>query len=515
VVKTSSSKAARWPFVVASVVLLIAAVTPFAANRLSRAVEQKAIEALKNKFGSNLDFKSIHVSLFPNATISGEGIILRRPDSGDLPPFLAIDRFTGEASLLSLLRPIPHIRIVRLEGLRIHVPPRKDPKDRAPKTSEKAGKAPVHDFNIDEIVADGTVLTVHGRKPGKPPLEYDLAHLTLHDAGPNQPMTFDSVLTNAKPPGDIQTKGSFGPFDRDEPAGSPVSGNYTFQNADLSVFRGIAGILSSTGNFHGELGRIEVDGQTDTPDFMLKVSGNPVHLKTQFHAVVDGTDGDTYLQPVKAQFGSSALIAEGSVEGQEGVKGKTVTLDVVFTEGKLDDVLRLAVKGKNPFMTGAIGFKTKLVVPPGDVDVAQKLQLDGQFKVQEAHFSKPILQEKIDTLSHRAQGDVHDEGADSVASDFRGRFTLRDGVMTLRSLGFRLPGLYLTLNGTYELAGGQIDFHGIANMEATLSQTTTGFKSLLLKAVDPLFKRGKVGAVIPIKIGGTRESPSFGLDIGH
>ena len=91
------------------------------------------------------------------------------------------------------------------------------------------------------------------------------------------------------------------------------------------------------------MGQINVDGQTDTPDFTLKVSGNPVHLKTQFHAVVDGTDGDMYLQPVNAQFGSSSVVAQGSVEGHEGIKGKTVTLDVVFTQGKLEDVLRLAV----------------------------------------------------------------------------------------------------------------------------------------------------------------------------
>ena len=28
---------------------------------------------------------------------------------------------------------------------------------------------------------------------------------------------------------------------------------------------------------------------------MLTVAGNPVHLTTQYQAVVDGTDGNTYL----------------------------------------------------------------------------------------------------------------------------------------------------------------------------------------------------------------------------
>ncbi len=40
----------------------------------------------------------------------------------------------------------------------------------------------------------------------------------------------------------------------------------------------------------------------------------------------------------------------------------------------------------------------------------------------------------------------------------------------------------------------------------------TGFKSLLLKMADPLFrKNGKT--VVPLKISGTRNDPQFGLDM--
>jgi hypothetical protein len=39
-------------------------------------------------------------------------------------------------------------------------------------------------------------------------------------------------------------------------------------------------------------------------------------------------------------------------------------------------------------------------------------------------------------------------------------------------------------------------------------------KSFFLKALDPLFKGKKAGTVLPIKITGTRESPSFGLQVG-
>jgi hypothetical protein len=51
-------------------------------------------------------------------------------------------------------------------------------------------------------------------------------------------------------------------------------------------------------------------------------------------------------------------------------------------------------------------------------------------------------------------------------------------------------------------------------MEARVSETVSGFKRLLLKLVDPLFRKdGRT--VVPLKVGGTREDPSFGLDLGR
>jgi hypothetical protein len=41
---------------------------------------------------------------------------------------------------------------------------------------------------------------------------------------------------------------------------------------------------------------------------------------------------------------------------------------------------------------------------------------------------------------------------------------------------------------------------------------TTGVKSKLLKLVDPFFAKDGAGAVIPIRITGTKSSPKFGLN---
>jgi hypothetical protein len=70
------------------------------------------------------------------------------------------------------------------------------------------------------------------------------------------------------------------------------------------------------------------------------------------------------------------------------------------------------------------------------------------------------------------------------------------------------------LSGRYALRPGSIDFAGDLYMDARISETTTGWKSLLLKMVDPLFRR-QGQTVVPIKIGGTRAQPSFGLDMGR
>jgi hypothetical protein len=41
------------------------------------------------------------------------------------------------------------------------------------------------------------------------------------------------------------------------------------------------------------------------------------------------------------------------------------------------------------------------------------------------------------------------------------------------------------------------------------------WKSILLKPVDPFFKKNGAGAEIPVKISGTKSAPKFGLDLGH
>jgi AsmA-like C-terminal region len=163
-------------------------------------------------------------------------------------------------------------------------------------------------------------------------------------------------------------------------------------------------------------------------------------------------------------------------------------------------------------MRGAVRFHTKLVIPPGDINVVEKVILDGQLTMEKGVFSKLDVQEKVNELSHRGEGKPEEpDDENSVASDFKSQFKVAKGVIALSGLSFSVPGVTVDLNGTYGLVNSEMDFKGTARLDAKVSQTTTGWKSVLLKAVDPIFKRKNVGAEIPIRIKGTPDKPTFGL----
>jgi hypothetical protein len=403
-----------------------------------------------------------------------------------------------------------------LEGLEIHVSRRKDGEP------EEQGKEPAGsqgsespDFVIEELIADGTRLRILPKDPGKEPLEFDLKSLRMESVALVRPMHFVAELTNAKPPGLIQTEGDFGPWSKDDPGLTPVKGEYTFDHADLGDFKGIGGILSSVGRYEGELARIVVDGTTDTPDFHVDIAGHPVHLKTEFHAIVDGTNGDTLLEPVIATWEKSTVTARGGVYGMPGMKGKTVRLDVDVDDGRIEDMMKFAIKSDQPILQGPIRYQAKLEIPPGkDLRVVEKLKLDGQFKVSQGKFTSDEVKQRLGSLSNKAQGEPDAPVDEEIASDFSGHFRLDSGLLFLPDLAFQLPGANVRLKGSYHLISEKVDFEGVLRLDAKVSETTTGIKSFFLKLADPLFNKNG-GSEIPIKIQGQRSDPKYGVNIGE
>jgi hypothetical protein len=300
-----------------------------------------------------------------------------------------------------------------------------------------------------------------------------------------------------------------------DPGLSPVSGKYSFDRADLNTIKGIGGILKSVGQFSGHLEEIDVRGTTSTPDFSIDVGGTPMPLETTFHAVVDGTNGNTYLKQVDGKLGETAIGAAGAIESQPGVKGRTIKLDTKIVDGRIEDVLKLAVRAKDPAMIGRIAMQAALLLPPGEPKVLDRLQLNGRFVLERAQFTNPAVQEKLAELSRRAQGKKPGEPIGKIASEMRGRFVMKDGAIRFEPVEFDVPGAGIVLTGVYGIRSQQLDFAGTVGLEAPLSQAAGGgIKSFFLKAVDPVFRKEGKGAVIPITITGPREQPKFGVQWG-
>lgn len=472
-------------------------------------IRKLAVELLREKFHADVQLASLEVSIYPVLRVHGSGLSLRQADNPDAPPLFAVRDFSAEAAPLSLFKKPLRISQVQLRGLAITIAPR-----------QGGGKhfdwSKVKDMPvlIDRLTSEDATLEIIPKKANKPHHVYEIHRLVMRQVGLHHPASFTTELMNATPPGLIHAQGDFGPWNADDPGLTPLSAEYTFKNADLGVFRGISGILSSDGWFGGVLNEITVGGETDVPDFTVRVSGHPVHLHTMFSATVDGTNGNTLLHPVEARFLNSVIIANGEVVKQSGAQGRSVLLDVTADDARLEDLMQLAVKADKPIMTGKIKLHTKFDLPPGHQDIMEKLRLEGRFDVSGGQFTSPATTEKIESLSRRGLGKPKDENAGSAVSNLRGNFGLRDSVLSLNQLTFALEGADVKLDGTYGLTSEELDFHGKLFLRAKLSQTMTGFKSFLLKPFDPFFRKNNL-TEIPIKVTGTRKQPSFGPDFHH
>jgi len=501
-----------WSLLGIVVVVAIAAgvllIVPAPAERW---LQGRILLALREHYQADVQLQNLHVTLVPSFHATADNLVIPNRSDPSLPPLITVKHVNLRAAVFELLRHPVHISHLELDGLQIQVGPKRQPASGRP-AGKPRYRTRLADFVIDRVEADGAKLLILRKDPSREPLLFDLRTLRLRSAGVGQPMKFTAELTNPTPPGMIQTTGHFGPWNFDEPSATQVAGHYEFQHADLSVFNGISGILSSTGDYSGVLHNIVVDGTTDTPDFQLDRGGQKVHLTTQFHAIVDGTNGNTYLQPVNAHFLDSDLVTKGEVAGQPGQHGKTIVLDVDIQHAHVQDVLALASKSETPALTGKLEMKAKLTLPPGDLPVLQKMQLGGDFRVSDARFTNASVNKAIVELSRRGQGKPEDASITQVPSVFAGDFRLQKSTLSFSPLQFAVPGAAAQMSGSYGLQSAALHFAGDVRLHATISHMVTGNKRWLLAPFDPVFMKHGAGTYLPVTITGTREHPEVQVE---
>ncbi len=521
---------------------LVTAVISLLLHRVEPFLRARIVEELESHFHARVELDSFNVSLVDGLWAEGkglriwppaqvEGVTVPGPNAseagGAAQPLIALDAFRFHAPLRYRPGSPLHLSEVQLTGMHVNLPPRSHfGHGSNPATPSAPGvSARLVRFQIDTIECNGAQLVLGTNKPGKLPLEFAVAHFKLTGVGSGGAMGFDAELTNPRPVGSIHSTGSFGPWQVADPGESPIIGDYRFDHADLSIFKGIAGILNSTGHYQGTLRDLTAEGDADVPDFRLSRFDNSLPLHAHFHARVDATNGDTWLQPVQATLGRSHLTAQGqvvrvvqTVNGEPPQsKGHDIALTVNVGQARIEDFLRLASHSAMPLLTGDLTVKAALHIPPGTATVLERMTLAGSFALDQARFTSAKIQERIEELSLRGQGrpsDVKTTDPASVHSAMLGHFQLAGGVVSLPELQYTVPGAEIQLTGTYGLEGGALDFRGTAKTNATVSQMVGGWKGLLLKPADRFFKKNGAGAEVPIHIEGTREDPKFGIGLG-
>ncbi len=307
--------------VVVVVLIAISVALGIVARRFEPYVRARIVQGLAQRFHTHVELDGFHVQvnnirrgewglwaegqglrIWPPHPVNGVQPLDTSISSGE--PLISLDEFSFHMPLRWDLTKEVHIGEVRLKGMHVVVPPRV----KNPETGEQSGglisqlaksaagkgtsvtteaetepegkKLPA--LMVDRVVCENTDLLLETNKPGKMPMRFPIPHLTLTNVTPGGAMGYVADVLNPKPLGPVHAEGSFGPWVTADPGVSAISGTYHMDKAEMGVFKGIAGLITSDGKFEGTLRNISVTGTATVPDFRLLHFGTPMPLTTRF-----------------------------------------------------------------------------------------------------------------------------------------------------------------------------------------------------------------------------------------
>ncbi|HEY1676198.1 MAG TPA: AsmA-like C-terminal region-containing protein [Candidatus Sulfotelmatobacter sp.] len=460
--------------------------------------ETAVLRDLQEASGMSVTARSYHRTHFPSPGCVLDGVEFRsQTDSFTL---IQIEHLVIKGTYAGLMR--HHVLHVKTVGTRIFVPPFGRSFTFHTKHSN---------IVIDQIIANGSSVAFVS-SDGSTPLVFDVHDALLTDVRWGSPIHYQLKFHNPQPPGEISVAGTFGPWADGHHEDTPMSGDFTFDQADLSVFGGIGGMLASRGRFGGIFKHVDTEGTINIPDFEVTSGGHKVPLTSHFDAYVDAIHGDTFLKRVETHWGRTTVVAEGSVAGSPNAHGKFGRFRLTGRNSRIEDILGLFVTGSRAPMSGALSFQTTAEIPPDHRPFLKKVRLTGKFGIGEGSFSSPDTQENVDTLSAGARG-ARKEDAETVLTNLSGKFDLAGGNTHFSELSFGVPGASAKMHGTYDILNYKINLHGQMRVDSQISNTSSGVKALLLKMMDPIFKKKKRGEIVPVHIEGTYQKPECGLDL--
>jgi hypothetical protein len=503
----------RWFLIGLALAIVVVAISGILLSRNWPFTEQAVKQALQDRFARQVEIRSFRMTYLPVGCVV-DGVSFLHRNRKDLPPLITVKSLIihgSYAGLLGIHKRVPSIQVV---GLHVLVPPKRSDgrsSNLMPLTASTSGKQ----LGIGTLTTDDALLEFISPRPGKESLKMPIHRLTLDHVGESESIGFHAAFLNTEPPGEIRSEGQIGPWDENDPGSTRVSGSYSYENVNLGVFEGVGGTLSSRGKFSGTFGHLDAEGQTDVPNFHVSTSSHTVHLTSEFQAIVDAMNGDVFLENVRSRFRRTIIVSKGAVSGHPGQNGKSVALDMTVKDGRIEDLLYLFTEDKNPSITGSVSLRAKVEVPPGPPGFLTKLSLVGDVGIGSGRFTNPTIQTPVNRLTESARGETKRQEAEdpeTVLSNLRGQVSVKNGVATLLNTSFTAPGTRAEIGGTYNLLTKMVDLRGILHTNGKLSDTTTGFKAIVLKGLSPFLKKRNV-TIVPFTITGTSSQPAFALDL--
>jgi hypothetical protein len=453
---------------------------------------------LSSATSTRVSFSGFHEKYFPPGCVLDQVSFQR---SGSPEPLATVRRLTITSSLGGMLR--HRVSLMRAEGMQISLTRSDFSQWNSGGKADPPSDASNDAVTVGRLVADGAVVEVGGTQP----LRFTFDRFTAKDINKSGPISVSALLENPLPKGILRIAGKIGPFNSSHTENTAMSGEYSLENADLSVFGFIAGRISSRGTFKGDVQAMQISGTTNTPEFEVTDTHHALPLKTDFSAVVDAASGDVQLPRVQAQFGKDEIEAQGNIARKNGKR--MAVLDLTCDRGRIEDTFYPFIHNPKSPLTGNVEFRMHVTIPPGKQPFLKKVDLQTHFDIADAHFSHASTQKDIDKIATNKP-----VKSDPPPSTLRGAVTIKNGVARFQDLSVKDEGAAAQLHGRYDLLDERVDLHGHLKTSVSLSRTTHGLKAVFAKIIEPFFKKKPHDTVVPVKIGGTYDHPTFGLDIG-
>ena len=209
-------------------------------NPLSRAepiLRARLLQSLSARFHSRVELGAFEVSLLRGFEVSGKDLAIHPYNLHSSTPTFSVRCFAFRTGYASLLRSPMHISHVEVDGLRINLPPKSQRKELPGSNNEHHASSKVSIF-VGEMDCTDTVLTLGTDKPGKVPLGLSSRAFPCARSAPANPWTLPPCSPIPKPVGQIESRGSFGPWNTDRPGATALGGTYSFHDADLRHHQG-------------------------------------------------------------------------------------------------------------------------------------------------------------------------------------------------------------------------------------------------------------------------------------